>query len=145
MEINKINLIEHHNNKNTLDLETASLRLIEFLSKNNLKFTTVIGHNVNFDISFVQEHLLPKDQFHKFFSFNVIDTIVIGQFLKLSGKIPFYQKLSLSALIEYFGKSKDKDSEHTAEYDTEMTIVLLREFLNLVKVKDEPIVKRKKL
>jgi DNA polymerase III epsilon subunit-like protein len=77
--------------------------------------------------------LLSEDAF----SPNVLDTIVIAQFLKTCKMIPSKQSLSLSNLIKYFGIKMPGDGLgtgpgvvqfHTAEYDIRMTVELLKHF-----------------
>jgi len=106
-----------------------------FLIKYKQKYNLIpIGHGIKFDINFIQRSgLLPTKQYEQFIGFNAIDTISIAQFLKLSNKIPEYQSISLVNLTNYFGNVKNNKLEHTCEYDTEMTIALLKEFLNIIK------------
>jgi DNA polymerase III alpha subunit (gram-positive type) len=135
MEVNKIDLIKHHNE--SIDIITAKNTLINFLKKNKNAYNLIpICHNCNHDISFIKNSgLLSKEQYNNYFSYNSIDTIVIAQFLKMSGKLPEKQSISLSSLIEYLGISNKTNSKfHTAEYDTEMTIELLKKFRELEKL-----------
>jgi DNA polymerase III alpha subunit (gram-positive type) len=59
LEVNKIDLIKHHNNINTVNKIQAKKLLLDFLSKNkNGQNLIPIGHNVNFDINFIKNNLL---------------------------------------------------------------------------------------
>lgn len=150
MEINKINLIKHH--YESVDLKSAKNSLLDFLKKNKNKLSsynnmfTPIGHNVNFDINFIKNSgLLTESEYHNFISFNALDTICIAQYLKLIGDLPKKQSISLINLCKYYGiepaqSKKIKDSGvvsqiesgyHTAEYDIEMTLQLLRKFKSI--------------
>lgn len=133
LEVNKIDLIQHHNN--SIDLTDANKILNTFLIKNKQKYNLIpTGQNIIFDINFIQRSgLLPTKQYEQFIGFNPIDTVSIAQFLKLSNKIPEYQSISLVNLTNYFGNVKNNKLEHTCEYDTEMTIALLKEFLKIIK------------
>lgn len=125
LEINHINLIEHTNDKSSVTLLQASKLLYEFLNKNKRGYPLVpIGHNLEFDIGFVKK-LLPNGDYNKFISFNKIDTIVLAQFLKLSNQISKYQSISLVNLAQLYN-IKIPGQAHTAEYDTKMTIEVLK-------------------
>jgi DNA polymerase III epsilon subunit-like protein len=145
MEINKIDLIKHHNCSSSVDLKTARSLLLDFLKKNKrsqfnsslsygYNLFTPIGHNVSFDINFIKGcGLLSEYEYHSYISFNCVDTICIAQFLKLTGEIPRKQSISLSNLCSYYNIKTEGDSEsyHTAEYDIVMTLHLLRKFKKL--------------
>jgi len=113
MEINKIDLIKHHNSRNSVDLKTARSMLLDFLRKNKKAHSnsslsygynlfTPIGHNVSFDINFIKGcGLLSEYEYNSYISFNCVDTICIAQFLKLTGEIPKTQSISLVNLCSY--------------------------------------------
>lgn len=129
MEINKIDIRTHH--KISTDLLTTRSNLINFLRKNKATFYLIpIGHNVAFDISFVKK--LLGTEYHKYFSYNTVDTLGIANFLKLCGKIPQNQAVSLSSLVSYYGLETGTEHFHSAEYDTEMTVKLLKKFKELM-------------
>ena len=138
LEINKIDLIKHHNNLNTVDIINGNKNLINFLKKNKGRYRlTPIFHNAIFDIGFIQSSgLLIKEEYDIYFSYNAIDTITIAQFLKICNKLPENQSLSLTSLTEYNGLINNSSNFHTAEYDTEMTISLLKKFIQVVTVAD---------
>lgn len=150
MEVNKIDLGKHHNSSK--DLIDTKAQLINFLKKNKTNFyLTPVGHNVTFDIGFIKK--LLGNEYNNYFSYNYVDTIVIANFLKMCGKLPDRQPVSLSKLSEYYGMggfTRDElarkrsapqrrmDNEafndeafHTSEYDTEMTVKLLKKFVEL--------------
>lgn len=134
MEVNKIDLIKHNNDVSSLDIIQANNVLIKFLKKNKNAYRLIpICHNCTFDISFIQNSgLLPKDEYSNYFSYNSVDTIVIAQYLKMCNKLSDRQSISLASLISYFGLNiNDKSNFHNATYDTEMTVELLRKFVQL--------------
>lgn len=132
LEINKIDIIKHHNT--SLDLIDARKVLLSFLNK-NVSFRLIpIGHNVNFDIKFIKKSgLLTNEEWSKYISYNALDTISVAQFLKLSGKLHERTSLSLVNLCSSCNLERNEDLEHSSEYDIEMTIKLLKYFLNLEK------------
>lgn len=134
MEVNKIDLIKHNNDVSSLDIIQANNVLIKFLKKNKNGYHLIpICHNCTFDISFIQNSgLLPKDEYSNYFSYNSVDTIVIAQYFKMCNKLSDRQSISLESLISYFGLNiNDKSNFHNATYDTEMTVELLRKFVQL--------------
>jgi len=158
MEVNKIDLGKHH--QTSKDLIDTKAQLINFLKKNKTNFyLTPVGHNIQFDIQFIKK--LLRNEYNNYFSYNSVDTIVIANFLKMCGKLPERQPVSLSKLSEYYGiggftrdelarKRREGDNEfvnesfHTSEYDTEMTVKLLKKFveLNIFESKKLPLKKR---
>jgi DNA polymerase III alpha subunit (gram-positive type) len=125
LEVNHINLIEHNNHKDSVTLKQASELLYNFLAKNKRGYPLIpIGHNLQFDILFVKK-MLSNTDYNKFISWNQIDTIVLAQFLKLSNKISKYQSISLVNLGQLYN-IKIPGNAHTAEYDTKMTIEVLK-------------------
>lgn len=133
MEVNKIDLIKHHNHNESLDIISSKDILINFLKKNKNAFHLIpICHNSNHDILFIKNSgLLSNEEYNKYFSYNPIDTITIATFLKMCGKLPERQSLSLTALTNYFSLNNKNTNFHNAEFDTEITIELLKKFVEL--------------
>ena len=131
IEINQIDLIKHHYSSS--DITSARTQLLDFLNKHKSNvFFTAIGHSIAFDIQFIkQSGLLTNEEYHSFISFNPLDTISIAQYLKLTGQLPSKQSISLINLCKYYGLNSDSDNFHTAEYDIEMTLHLLRKFKSI--------------
>jgi DNA polymerase III alpha subunit (gram-positive type) len=126
LEVNHIDLIRHNNDKSSVTLAQASEFLCKFLTKNKKGGCPLIpiGHNLNFDIPFVKK-MLSNIDYNKFISWNQIDTIVLAQFLKLNNKISKYQSISLVNLAQFYNITIPGQA-HTAEYDTKMTIEVLK-------------------
>lgn len=143
LKVNRINLIKHHDS--SIDIMDARNKLHNFLNKYKTQYSLIpIGHNIKFDISFIKSSgLLIENEYLKYISFNSIDTISIAQFLKLSGKLPKQQSVSLINLCKYAKINQRENDEHTAEYDTEMTIKLLKYFMDTEKGIEIGIKKRK--
>lgn len=131
MEVNKIDIVKHQTNSK--DLIDTKAQLINFLKKNKTNFyLTPVGHNIQFDIQFIKK--LLGDEYNNYFSYNSVDTIVIANFLKMCGKLPERQPVSLSKLSEYYGIGGLRTGDeafHTSEYDTEITVKLLKKFVEL--------------
>jgi DNA polymerase III alpha subunit (gram-positive type) len=134
LEINKIDIIKHHNT--SLDLIDTRRKLLEFLTKNKGQFNLIpIGHNIQFDIKFIkQSGLLTEYEYSSYISYNPLDTLSVAQFLKLSGKLHEKQSLSLINLCSSCNLKLHENEylEHSAEYDIKMTIKLLKFFKNII-------------
>lgn len=128
MGVNKIDIIKHH--RNSLDIVDARKKLLTFLNKYKLQYSLIpIGHNIQFDIKFIKKSgLLTDTEYSKYISYNSIDTISIAQFLKLSGVLHEKQSISLVNLCSAAQIKRQENLEHSAEYDTRMTIKLLKFF-----------------
>lgn len=141
MEVNKIDIVKHH--QTSKDLIDTKSELINFLKKNKKNFyLTPIAHNASFDILFIKK--LLGNEYNNYFSYNSVDTIVIANFLKMCGKLPELQPVSLSKLSVYYELKGNSKLQHTSEYDTEMTVKLLKKFveLNLFETQKTSIKKR---
>lgn len=139
LSVNKIDLVKHHNT--SLELLDARKILFAFLTKHKQQFNLIpIGHNIQFDIKFLKKSgLLTDTEYTNYISCNPIDTLVIAQFLKLSGKLPEKQSISLINLCTHLKlkNSDDSELEHSAEYDIKMTIKLLKKFKELTQIKTQ--------
>jgi DNA polymerase III alpha subunit (gram-positive type) len=145
MEVNKINLIEHHSK--SLDIIDARKLLLNFLRKHKLQYSLIpIGHNIQFDIKFIKKSgLLTDSEYSSFISYNSIDTVCIAQFLKLSGILHEKQSISLVNLCSAAQIKRQENLEHSAEYDTKMTVKLLKYFRSSVQNTEVNLTKKRKL
>lgn len=126
LAVNKIDLIEH--DKVAITESQAGQLLVQKLkqhSKNGKIKLIPIGHNVQFDILFIYEHLLAQKNWDMYVSYRKLDTGTIAQFFKLCGFIPNDKSGSLEYLAEMFGV-KFKDRAHTAESDAMMCVHILQ-------------------
>ena len=144
LSVNGIDLIKHHNT--STDLDTARERLANFLTKNRGAYNLIpIGHNISFDIGFIQSSgLLTQKEYNQWISHNSIDTLVVAQFLKTTGSLPSKQSISLVNLCKYFGIIRKPHLEHNCEYDTEMTIQLLKRLIVIVQHPSSNIQRKRK-
>ena len=144
LEVNKIDIVKHHHT--SLDLIDARRKLLDFLTKNKGTYNLIpIGHNIQFDIKFIKKSgLLTDEEYSNYISCNPLDTISVTQFLKLSGKLPDKQSLSLVNLCSSCKLKRDEKLEHSSEYDIKMTVKLLKYFRNMAKEKDESNLAQKK-
>lgn len=145
LEINNIDLVMHNKNEQSLYINDASKKLKDFLIKNKGKNRYIpLGHNINFDIDFLKSsNLLDNEFFSKYISFNVIDTITLGIFLKSCGLLQETQSLSLTSICKHLNinykdyyENSSNLNDHTAEYDIKMTILLFKKFKEIYNIKN---------
>lgn len=124
LKINHIDLATHDQTAITQSKAGGALR--EFLKKHSedgkVKLIPV-GHNVYFDLVFIWDNLLGKLEFQKYTSYRILDTGVVGQFLKTCGFIPDSVSGSLQSFVKHYGGQVI--DAHTAEGDTLMTVDVL--------------------
>lgn len=129
MQINKINLKKHE--EEAITYKEASLELFRFLTKNlvpNTKFIA-IGHNINFDLSFINSHLIKKEQWNSLVDYNVLDTKILASFFGITGMIPKSDTKSLSKLAAHLDVGFSGDP-HTAKADAIVTMNIYKIFYN---------------
>jgi DNA polymerase III epsilon subunit-like protein len=132
LKINGINLAEHHANNRNCTKGLAAIQLSDLITKYSefgKELLTPIGHNLAFDVGFVNEHLVPKDLWDRSVSYRVLDTAVIANFLKIKGVIPKETSGSLSGLAKFFGINTEAGALHSAKFDTIVTVSLLEKML----------------
>lgn len=136
--VNKINLVEH--DKVAITQSAAGTKLYAFLKQhsNNGKIKLIpVGHNVNFDILHIYEHLLSKPRWDSFVSYRKLDTGMAAQLFKYFGIIPDDKSGSLEYLAERYGVDFG-DRAHTADGDALMCVEILK------RMKDEYVGSNKK-
>lgn len=136
MKVNKIDLEKHLADPETLTYSQAKMVLARFLADNleekKLRTLQPAGHNVPFDIDFIQTHILPKENWSKFFTHRIIDTSSISNFLKLISWWPD-EIGSLTSIVKYLGIPMR--NAHTAKDDTLMFVDTLRAMVRIFKDK----------
>ena len=126
--INGINLVEH--DKVAIPLKEAKAQLYNFLTthKPEGKGKLIpIGHTVDFDIGYIQNHMLSQKVWDNFVSYHLVDTACIATVMKLLGLIPRSEKTRLTNLAALFDVSLT--NAHNAKADTIATVKVLRAML----------------
>ena len=88
---------------------------------------TVVGHNVTFDIGFLNQ----LGSTSSLFSYRTVDTHSLAFALQVAGKIPAEQKLDLTSLCEYF--NIHVTGRHTALGDAVATAELFTKLVYFIK------------
>ena len=103
LSVNKINLVQH--DKNAKTYKEAGQVLYDFLKKNSAEGKDKLiplGHNVGFDVDFVQAHLISRKTWNQFCSYRARCTGVISGVLIDLGIIPSTVSASLGNLCQFF-------------------------------------------
>lgn len=132
LKINGINLAELHGENRNLTKGLAALQVSDLIRKHSEEGKTPlipIGHNVDFDIGFVNEHLIPKDLWDRYVSYRKLDTSSTANFLKAKKIIPDNISGKLESLAKFFNIDIGKGSYHNAKIDTVVCVKLLEAML----------------
>lgn len=139
LRVNKINLQEHMADPETITYSEARERTVEFLKKHHKKigrFNNLrpMGYNIEFDIRFIQEHVLPENEWNKFIHYGKIDPKGYVDLFKDSGWWP-KDVGTLESVVELLGIPKR--NAHNAKEDTLMMIDVYKKMLDLMRSKKE--------
>ena len=139
MAVNKIDLVKHLEDPNTITYGEAKSKIIAFTKKylkKRGKYSNliVLGQNVMFDLNFIWEHICSKQEFEAIFSYNVEDTKTAALFLKRCGWLP-KDVGTLKSLVEFFNIPKRE--AHEARGDVYMTIDVYKAMISLMKSKKD--------
>lgn len=130
LQVNKINLADH--DRIGFTVAEASEALDAFLreAKRMLGVQRFIpaGHNVPFDIRFLQAYLLPEKRWDRFFMNPPLDTCTTARFFNTANRLTV--GCGLEKLRAYFGI--DTGVAHNAESDNLASLELARRFIQLL-------------
>lgn len=134
LEVNKINLAEHHQKAMPIDVAREMLRnyLLRACQTTNKKRLIPAGHNVSFDVQFIRANLLTSQQWDEFFTYPFLDTASTARFFNSAGMLSG-GGYSLTALRDRFLPHLSKSVMHNAETDNLVTIELAKKFASMVK------------
>jgi len=127
LRINKINLQKHHEVAD--EPKIACKKINAFLLKNKLDKTPLVGHNVNFDLSFLNS-LFNQGKLNHGFSDKFIDTMYLWNYLKKNRIIPFHLRSDLGTVANFF--EIDYSRAHDALEDCHITAKVYRKMLGFL-------------
>lgn len=139
LKVNGINIKEHLENPETIEYREAAKKILAMLRRHLQKrgrYSNIrpLGQNVQFDIDWTQEHLIPKDEWDSIVHYGKVDTKICVDFLKDCGWFPS-DIGNLSSIVEYL--QIPKRSAHTAKDDTLMTVDVYKKLLEIMKSKKD--------
>lgn len=133
MEVNRIDLRKHRTEAIS-PIEGARLLFEKMEKYSKGGKITLIGQNIPFDEGFINVNLIPKSIWGNMVYVDPKmkrDTREILGAMKMQGKIPAAQSLSLGKVAEYLGVSVDSESLHNAKYDVLLTIKVLEKTMKM--------------
>jgi DNA polymerase III epsilon subunit-like protein len=136
---NGINIQNHLADPSTITYREAAAQILAMLRRHLQKkgrYSNIrpLGQNVQFDIDWVQEHLVSKDEWNSIVHYAKIDTKLCVDFLKDSNWFP--SDLSgLGTVVEYLQLSKR--NAHNAKEDTLMCVDVYKKLLELMRSKKD--------
>lgn len=129
LAINKINLDDH--DAFGFSVAESSEAFEAFLSEAKraagVRRFIPAGHNVRFDIDFLQSYLMPPNKWGKYFSVPPFDTCAIAKLFNSAGRIKV--GCGLEKLCVHF--KIPLNAAHHAEDDNVATIHLAKKFVNM--------------
>lgn len=135
LKVNGIDIQKHLEDPETITYSEAKVKLVTLIDKHLKKrgrYSNIrpLGHNVGFDIAWMQEHILPRDEWEDMFSYSLIDTKTLADFFKDCGYFPS-DLGNLGSIVEYL--QIPKRTAHAAKDDTLMTIAIYVKLLDIMK------------
>lgn len=139
LKVNGINLQEHLINPDTITYSEAKKKIVSMLKKHlkkNGRYSNLrpLGQNIPFDLRFMWEHLVPKDEWDQIVHYGLIDTKPIVDFLKDVGWFP-RDLGSLDSIVNFLGVPKR--AFHNAKEDTLMVVDVYKKLIEIMKSKKE--------
>ena len=131
LKINKINLKEHH--KIGINPGLACKRINRFISSHDLKKFPLVGHNLRFDLRFLNSlfnQAERKKTFTSGFS-DFVDTMAIWRNLKANGAVPSHLSGSLKTVAGYF--DVNYENAHDALNDCHITAEVYNNIVKMLK------------
>jgi DNA polymerase III alpha subunit (gram-positive type) len=132
LNVNKISIPQH--DEGAMYEKECRTVLFNWLShwSNSGKIKLIpLGHNVYFDIKFIQAHLISQDSWEQFVSYRVRDTASLAGAAQDAGLIPPSVTGSLKSLCEHYGIVNQ--AAHTSKGDVQTTIALYKHLLEAIR------------
>jgi oligoribonuclease (3'-5' exoribonuclease) len=139
LKVNKIDVTKHLADPETITYSEAKVKIVAMLMKylkKNGRYSNLIpmGHNVNFDLGYLQQYILPKAEWEKILHYRMVDTMPIVNFFKDCGWFP-RDISNLLSVVELLGVPKRP--AHNAKDDTLMMVDVYKALLNIMASKKE--------
>lgn len=139
LRVNKIDIHRHLEDPSTITYsegKEAILGLIKKYHKKRGRYSNIrpFGQNIQFDIDFIQQHLISKKEWDSLIHYSKVDTKTVTDFLKDCGWFP--QDLgTLGSVVSFLGLPSR--SAHNAKEDVLMTIDVYKKILDIMASKKE--------
>ena len=139
LKVNGIDIQKHFSDPNTVTYSEAKKQISAMLKKHlkkNGRYSNLIpmGHNIPFDLGYIQHHIMNKEEWEAICHYRTIDTNPIVWLMKDSGWFP--SDLSgLSTVVDFL--NLPKRAAHNAKEDTLMMVDVYKKMLEIMKSKKE--------
>lgn len=128
MKVNRIDLIKHETSSIIEDEAAKQLESLLAIASDNGSIKLIpVGHNVKFDLDFINSKLLNEKTWAKYCSKILLDTTTIGLFLKVLDIIPSEVPNSLSSYAEYYGLQRK--NLHDAKNDVLLNVQVFKKMI----------------
>jgi len=126
LKVNGIDIQAHLADPETITYSEAKVKIVTLLRKYLKKtgrFSNIrpFGYNIPFDTKYVQEYILPQDEWEALLHYKTMDVMQSVDFLKECGWFP-KDLGSLTSVVDYL--QIPKRAAHNAKEDTLMTVDL---------------------
>ena len=132
LQVTGIDILTHLQNPKTVTYEVGASMLKAFLEGSKIKGKKrsyrPAGHNIDFDLRFIFDQLMPEEEWKKHIHHNTLDTLRVLTFLQDIDFLPS-ELGKLESLVEYFGLEKGK--AHDAKEDIKMTVEVYKKMQGL--------------
>lgn len=137
LKVNGIDIQAHLADPETITYSAAKVKVVTLLKKHLKKtgrFSNIkpLGYNVAFDKDWMQEHILPRDEWESILHYKFTDVMQNMDFLKEAGWFP-KDLGSLGTVVDYL--QIPKRAAHNAKEDTLMTIDVHKKILEIMRSK----------
>jgi len=139
LNVNKIDIAKHLADPETITYSEAKVKIVTMLKKHlkkNGRYSNLVpmGHNVTFDFGYLQEYILPKEEWEKILHYRYVDTMPIVNFFKDCGWFP-RELGNLGSVVDYLGVPRR--NAHSAKDDTLMCVDSYKAMLAIMASKKE--------
>jgi oligoribonuclease (3'-5' exoribonuclease) len=139
MKVNGIDLQKHLSDPTTLTYSQAAVQITAMLKKHlkkNGRYSNLIpmAHNIPFDLSYIYQYLLSREEWEKYCHYRNVDTNPIVWLMKDSGWWPS-DLGNLGSVVDFL--NLPKRAAHNAKEDTLMMIDVYKKMLEIMKSKKD--------